>query len=720
MNNLDNKIKESKNVIEESNINNPDEIYTNVQKKYEYENKDNKNNKVKILIDSKYIFRFCLIALLLITITITSMAIYSVNTPKVIVKDKNTLTSGLSQKLSNKVQNVSSELQLRKVLLNSLIYEEDNMIAGGDSSMSPGDSVHPDVDIEHSYNTNIQVDGIDEGDIVKVNGNYIYYVTNEGAEYSSSETITRSQNALYILKANGNSIDAIKTILFPKEEREIAKNEEATVIEYSTYIPEELLYTDKYIILSVAVSITTKVAYNGRTSSSEYNQYNELFIYDTNNYELVTKIKVPGYGINTRLIDNQLYVISNYYDYRRNDYQNVIPQYGINDQLYSADIEKIFYCPGMGAYISSYIVIFRITLGTNITIEDNYFLAPPVNNVYVNENAIYLINQYSTTTEQADNIVAKYNSSKVLCVDIKGDIKFNDIIEVKGQINGKYWIDEYKGYLRVASTGTVQTYKLVGGKYKYGSTSKIFNYLTIYKKDSNGCYQEVNAITEGLGEEGERIQSVRFNKDVATIVTFKQTDPLYYVDLSNPANPKITSELKVTGFSTYQHPYKDNYVIGIGYETSNSGGTIGYKIALYDISDKANIKQVGEPIVFMNADGYRSLDAVNDPKELFLDLDNDIFGFKMDYYTKKTDESGKVYYEYSEKYFLFEIDLAEENPLSIFFEQTSEIHSNRYSFEEYSRMIFIKDKYYLLSYDKVLIYKLTKDELEFIDQFTLY
>ena len=119
-----------------------------------------------------------------------------------------------------------------------------------------------------------------------------------------------------------------------------------------------------------------------------------------------------------------------------------------------------------------------------------------------------------------------------------------------------------------------------------------FNYLTVFKLDSDGKYQEISSITEGLGEIGETMYSARFNGNRATVVTFKQTDPLYYIDLTDHYHPVITSELKISGFTVYQHPYNENYVIGFGYEANSQGVTKGYKIALFDVSDKYNIKQL--------------------------------------------------------------------------------------------------------------------------------
>ena len=116
MNNLDDKIKNSKNVIEESNINNANEIYETVKNKNKKHFNKEKINNFLNSINKKQLLKYSFITLLLITITIASMAILSISTPKVIVKEKNKFTSGLTQKLSNKVQNAKSIGELKAII----------------------------------------------------------------------------------------------------------------------------------------------------------------------------------------------------------------------------------------------------------------------------------------------------------------------------------------------------------------------------------------------------------------------------------------------------------------------------------------------------------------------------------------------------------------------------------------------------------------------------
>ena len=716
---FDEKIKNSKNVIEKSDLNNPDEIYNKVS---------NKQKQKRFNLDKNLIFKYSLTAVLFFLTIITTFAIYSSNSPKIIIKNESNLTTGLSQTLSNKVKNPSSKEEIKFLFQNSLIFNgmADDSFSENSAPDAPeidGEmGVVPDVNIEHTYNTNIQVDGVDEADIVKVNGNYIYYVNNSQTVYTYVNSVRTKEiigeNAFYVLEVKGNDVKVIKRIEFISEEKKIAENEEAEVIEHLTHLPNSILYTDRYVILSVSTTSTTKINYKDKSSVSKYKNYDELYIYDIKNYDLVTKISVPGFNIDIRLIDNELYVINNYYDFKKNNYEGVIPQYQVDDTLFEANIDNIFFCPFMGSSLNSYVVIFKITLEVNITIEDCYYLSPYISNLYVNKNAIYLINKYSTKTIKTETDITTYSISKILSIDITDGFKFNDAIEVYGNIEDRYWIDEYNGYLRIASTGTKSHCKLIAGEYTYDHKSEVFNRLTIFKKDEEGCYKEISSIQEGLGEVGEKIESARFNGNVATIVTFLKTDPLYYIDLTDPLNPVITSELKVTGFSEYQHPYKDNYVIGIGYESTSSGTTIGYKIALYDISDKENVKEVGTPYVFKISDGYFSPEVLNNPKELFLDLDNGIFGFKIRYgLTKKMEDRNQTYY--GQEYYLFKINEESENPLTKFFNKKSDEHAY-YLYNEFERMVFIKDKYYLISYDKVYTYELTNYGLVPLSETYLY
>ncbi|MGW2152011.1 beta-propeller domain-containing protein [Nonomuraea sp. NPDC001699] len=149
--------------------------------------------------------------------------------------------------------------------------------------------------------------------------------------------------------------------------------------------------------------------------------------------------------------------------------------------------------------------------------------------------------------------------------------------KVPGRLLNQYSLSEYEGHLRVATTLTS-----TDGK---DSASSVY----VLAADTMAKVGEVG----GLGR-GERIYSVRFIGPVGYCVTFKQVDPLYTLDLRDPAAPKVTGELKITGYSAYLHPGADGRLIGIGQEASDKGRTLGTQVSLFDVSDPAAPRRLSQ------------------------------------------------------------------------------------------------------------------------------
>ena len=147
--------------------------------------------------------------------------------------------------------------------------------------------------------------------------------------------------------------------------------------------------------------------------------------------------------------------------------------------------------------------------------------------------------------------------------------------EVSGRVIGQYALSEHEGVLRVATTE--------GDMWWTGSAPSESKVTTLAERD--GELVELASLG-GLGK-GEQIYAVRYLGDTAYVVTFRQTDPLYVLDLADPTNPVETGELKITGYSSYLHPIGADRLIGVGQEATESGGTIGLQVSLFDTSDPA-------------------------------------------------------------------------------------------------------------------------------------
>jgi uncharacterized secreted protein with C-terminal beta-propeller domain len=149
--------------------------------------------------------------------------------------------------------------------------------------------------------------------------------------------------------------------------------------------------------------------------------------------------------------------------------------------------------------------------------------------------------------------------------------------KVPGRLLNQYSLSEHDGHLRIATT-------VDSGDEKTSSSS-----VHVLRADTLAEVGEVG----GLGK-GERIYSVRFIGPIGYCVTFRQVDPLYTLDLRDPAAPRVTGELKITGYSAYLHPGSEGRLIGIGQEASEQGRTLGTQVSLFDVSDPAAPRRLSQ------------------------------------------------------------------------------------------------------------------------------
>ncbi len=167
-------------------------------------------------------------------------------------------------------------------------------------------------------------------------------------------------------------------------------------------------------------------------------------------------------------------------------------------------------------------------------------------------------------------------STELYKFDISGSGKPRFVAggKVDGWLINQFALSEWDGNLRVATTAG-QPWD------RTGSTAS-----TVYVLHENGGQLRELGKVGGLGK-GERIYAVRFIGPTGYVVTFRQTDPLYTVDLTDPRAPKVTGELKITGYSAYLHPIPDGQLIGVGQDASNTGRIQGLQVSLFDVRDVA-------------------------------------------------------------------------------------------------------------------------------------
>lgn len=151
---------------------------------------------------------------------------------------------------------------------------------------------------------------------------------------------------------------------------------------------------------------------------------------------------------------------------------------------------------------------------------------------------------------------------------------------VTGFLLNQFSMDEYDGHLRVATTTAPQ-----GWWWSDESESLV----TVLER--NGAELAAVGQVGGLGE-GEQIYAVRFMQNTGYVVTFRQTDPLYTIDLADPTEPTVAGELKMLGYSAYLHPVGEGLILGLGQDADDQGRTKGAQLSLFDVSDPSNPRRL--------------------------------------------------------------------------------------------------------------------------------
>jgi uncharacterized secreted protein with C-terminal beta-propeller domain len=275
------------------------------------------------------------------------------------------------------------------------------------------------------------------------------------------------------------------------------------------------------------------------------------------------------------MIGDYAYVVINEPVYEQDDEPNLPRIYfgGNETEIPATDI----YYSDVSDYYYMYTTIIAINT-QNDDQEPTYetILLGASSNVYVSLNNIYL------TFPVWGTGVGDFDKTSIYRIQIEGDqIEYVATGEVPGMVLNQFSMDEYDGYFRVATT-------------TYEPTRQNNVYVLNMALNITGSLA-------GLAP-GETIHSARFMGERGYLVTFKNTDPLFVIDLKDPMNPQVLGELKITGYSNYLHPYDENHIIGIGKETVEAeeedfAWYQGIKIALFDVSDVNHPVEIGDPYV---------------------------------------------------------------------------------------------------------------------------
>ena len=402
-------------------------------------------------------------------------------------------------------------------------------------------SVMADVSATGSYGkTNTQVKGVDEDDIIKNDGKYIYVLTDSSIKIidaadmklmSKTNIDSRGSNGLYLY---GNKLIAVGHD-----------------------------YTD-----------------NNQTFIEIYD------ITDKTSPKLINEFAQDGGYFSSRLVDGKVILLSQFYVYPENI--NLKDKYAVYDEIVPTVTnggentplapDMITILPQAENYSYTYTVMTTVDLNANqfspvtssvlgsgdnvYCTKDNLYI---VETKYIEEKTDYGNGRVAISTGGLNTVIHRFSlEDSAIRAEATG--------EVKGRTLNQFSVDEKGGFVRIATTD-------------YEA-----NRITVLDMNLKKV-AEIDGIAKG-----ETIQSARYIGNYGYVVTFRQTDPLFVIDFTDMKNPKIVGELKIPGFSSYLHPF-NGYLVGIGTDGDENGTTDALKISLFDISDPTNPQEIDRFIV---------------------------------------------------------------------------------------------------------------------------
>lgn len=498
------------------------------------------------------------------------------------------------------------------------------MRGGGmlDSAMAEGEAIAPSASKDDAANTeqsashgetNVQVEGIDEADVIKNDGRYLYFIAGNrlvivdaidpGNMTISSKIVLDDMSSFYEMYITGNYLTAI------------GYTYEAVMVE------------------EPASSDDDKDIMPGRYTQGK--SYTFAQVYDISNRTtpvLAREYKIEGSLLSSRVKDGNLYLITNKWAYLYGYAEDAQPKAeDILPYRYDSTVSKnsTMITPGEISYLpnpvdNSFMTISVMDIDSGKAVKTDTVMGGG-STVYMSHNALYIVKPVfyffpgilemnavdsavsidsegapetgtATTSDEApvkETTAPEPEEPKtaIYKYDLTGNtVRYAGMGEVKGDVLNQFSMDEFNGNFRIATT-------------LWTNRGTVNNVFILDKNMKN-----VGSV-ENLAP-GERIYSVRFSGNTGYVVTFRNMDPLFVLDLSNPSNPKVTGELKIPGFSNYLHPVGDGFLLGLGVDTKEiytkdeNGNEIvtgfqtgGLKLSLFDVRDPFNPMEVDTLVI---------------------------------------------------------------------------------------------------------------------------
>ena len=465
--------------------------------------------------------------------------------------------------------------------------------------------------------TNLQMEGVDESDIAKIDGSYIYtvedkYIVITDIRDGKLEEVTR------FLPKDCGAADRVMEIYVDGDQLILVVQGYETSLDGNSKAGSDKETSDKETKdeensdKETAVSDVAKDgAFCYKMNGKSTTQIQVYSIVDRRNPEFEGRLIQDGYYNTSRKIGDVVYLFTQYHmtsdvvGYVEKEYTSVIPK--VNGEKVAAG--EIYLPESSG---ESGILVSSLDVNKPDKVLDSKLVISGYAQTYISKDALYLYEE--------DYDGAMITNIAKFALD-EGRISGVAATAVRGYVRDTFAINASDGYLRVLTTD-YSTEDEVNALYILDENMKLTGQLT------------------GIAP-GEEIYAARFMGNTGYFVTYRNTDPLFTVDLSDPAKPEIIGELKVTGFSEYLHFWDDTHLLGIGYESDEKTGNIeNIKLSMFNIENPGEVIEEAK-LVLKDVD-YS--EALYDYKSVIISKDKNLIGLVCeDYSSSRTKQTYQIY-----------------------------------------------------------------------------
>lgn len=464
------------------------------------------------------------------------------------------------------------------------------------------------------YGTNVQVAGIDEADNVKTDGKYIYVLNGLDVFVVEANGAETADAGYFELSGNGEPLV------------EWEETDEGSISRYSNGL---LLYGDRLALIYTV---------NSWGSDAEGNWYDRnetrlaIYVLEDGGARQVADVGQDGYYQSARMKDGVIYLVTtkSVYDITEDsDPDKYVPCVYNGAEATMLPAERVYLCPEINWPCFTIVGSYGLESGENL---DVCAFTGSTDTVYMNEDALYLARSVQKQDESepyAENqyTVVDYVSSaltEIKRVSLGDTLTLDASCTLEGSLLNQFALDVYNGYLRAATSTYSYSYSIY--------RDEVYDFENYVWHDNDEQNSRVTILDSDLNEVGrldeladdERIYSVRFFGDVGYVVTYRNIDPVFTIDLSDPAHPTLESALEVPGVSNYLHVYKDGKLFGFGQAVNENAASEGLQLSMFDVADPKNVFLEAQDVI---KDAYSN--ALYDHHALLIRGSLDLIGFPM-------------------------------------------------------------------------------------------